>query len=328
MKKYYLVTTNHLENRLWFLDDEDFVTGMNYVAIQSFQSKVEILSFILMSNHLHFVIFGIYDEVLAFINSLKCRYSHYYWNKYKVKELLRRNEIDILEVSSEEEALEKVIAYVQVNCVKANICLYSAQYPWGTGNTFFNYDRRATRSLRDFSRRARNRLLHSCCVELPLDWKICDAGFILPESYVNVKLVESIFRNPKRMVYFLSSSSKSHRRIMTSEKEHPVFRDQIVKSAITDICVSLFRKKDINELSEHEKVELMRQLRSRFCAGPNRGRLIIDAVYGVWWMQSMASAEFCLWRLLCLYRSILGTVASKKGGILQVRCRFLDRCKR
>ena len=33
MRKYYLVTTEHLEESLWFRDEEDFATGMNHVAI-------------------------------------------------------------------------------------------------------------------------------------------------------------------------------------------------------------------------------------------------------------------------------------------------------
>ena len=35
MRKCYLVSTDHLEEGLWFRDDEDFITGMNYVAIQA-----------------------------------------------------------------------------------------------------------------------------------------------------------------------------------------------------------------------------------------------------------------------------------------------------
>ena len=73
MKKCYLVSTDHLEDGLWFRDDEDFITGMNYVAIQAYLSKVTVQAFILMSNHLHFVIYGRWQEVKAFINGIKSR---------------------------------------------------------------------------------------------------------------------------------------------------------------------------------------------------------------------------------------------------------------
>ena len=111
MKKYYLVTTDHLEEALWFRDNEDFVTGMNYVAIQAaLMPEVMVLVFILMSNHVHFVLYGTRSDVEAFVNSFKGRYSKYLWGKYKTREFLRRNGLHIKEISEEEvEALERAI---------------------------------------------------------------------------------------------------------------------------------------------------------------------------------------------------------------------------
>ena len=53
---FFLITTDHLEDRLWFRDDEDFKTGMNYAATVAFLLGVNVLAFILMSNHVHFVL--------------------------------------------------------------------------------------------------------------------------------------------------------------------------------------------------------------------------------------------------------------------------------
>jgi REP element-mobilizing transposase RayT len=137
MRKCYLVSTDHLEEGLWFRDDEDFITGMNYVAIQAARGRVTVLAFILMSNHLHFVVNGRWEDVKAFIDALKCRYSRYLRSKYGEKEFLRRNRVDIQEVEDVEDAVRRVIAYVQMNSVAANICLTPSQYPWGTGDVFF-----------------------------------------------------------------------------------------------------------------------------------------------------------------------------------------------
>ena len=43
MRKCYLVSTDHLEEGLWFRDDEDFITGMNYVAIQAARGRVTVV---------------------------------------------------------------------------------------------------------------------------------------------------------------------------------------------------------------------------------------------------------------------------------------------
>ena len=33
---FWLVTTEHLEDRIWFRDEDDFKIGMNYVAVHSY----------------------------------------------------------------------------------------------------------------------------------------------------------------------------------------------------------------------------------------------------------------------------------------------------
>ncbi|MBP5483842.1 MAG: hypothetical protein J6X99_06270 [Bacteroidales bacterium] len=289
MRKYYLVTTAHLEEALWFRDDQDFATGMNYVAIQAVLSpRVIVLVFILMSNHVHFVLYGTRAEVEAFVNFFKGRYSIYLSRKYGTKEFLRRNSLDIREISEKEvESLERVLAYVQVNCVAANICLYPGQYPWGTGSAFFKtgWERAGSptvnlRRLGDLSGRERIRLLHSGdALKLPDDWLLSDAGFVLPESYVDVKRVESIFRNPRRMQYFLNSSSKARKRLEAEDENLPAFRDQVILGALPDLLQSLFQKPAFGALSTPEQAETLRQIRFRFSASVHQAARVCGISY-------------------------------------------------
>ena len=125
----YLVSTDHLEDQIWFRDDADFKVGMNYVALIAAMMGIRILAFVLMSNHVHFVLEGTREEALAFITEFKRRYSKYVQRKYGIRELLRSNGVDIRPVGLEEESLERAIAYVQMNCVAANICVHPLQYP-------------------------------------------------------------------------------------------------------------------------------------------------------------------------------------------------------
>ena len=303
MRKYYLVTTEHLEDGLWFRDDEDFITGMNYVAIQAaLAPEVIVLVFILMSNHVHFVLYGTRQEVDAFVNNFKGRFSLYLSRKYGIKEFLRRNKLDIKEISeAAAEALERAMAYVQMNCVAANICLYPGQYPWGTGNTFFQvawdgmtlgsgvpqsrisgfrYPVTKYRRLGDLSGRERKRLLHSgAALILPDEWLLSETGFVLPESYVDVNHVESIFRSPKRMQYFLNSSSKARKRLEAEDENLPAFRDQVILGAMPDLLQSLFQKPAFGALSTKEQAETLRQLRFRFSAGMHQAARVCGITY-------------------------------------------------
>ena len=280
MCRVYLITTEHLDKGLWFLDEADFVAGMNFLAINAFQSKVTVLAFILMSNHLHIIVQGDYDDVVLFIERLKGCHSRYLHNKYGFKEYLRRSGVDVREVENKNESIERAVAYVQMNCVAANICSHPTQYQWGTGNLFFNPTKASGLSLKDLSKRRRIRILHSCADNIPLDWKIGREGYILPESYVNREYVEYLFRTPNRMDYFLRNSSKARKALEMAEHHLPAFKDQVIVQTLPDLCRSLFQKERFEELSEQEKSEYLRQIRYRFSSNVNQIARILGLTYG------------------------------------------------
>ena len=115
MKRIYLLTTEHLKKGLWFREDEDFRVAMNFVAIQAATTlDVVVLAFILMSNHVHFVLLGTEEDVEAFINAFKQRYSMYYQRKYGVKEFLRHNGVDKQPISYSDEGPEKAISTAEI----------------------------------------------------------------------------------------------------------------------------------------------------------------------------------------------------------------------
>ncbi len=269
MRKLWLVTTDHLEEDLWFRDDEDFRVGMNLVAVQAACCPdVVVLAFILMSNHVHFVLSGSRWAVEAFVQQFKHRYSIYYSRRWGIREFLRLNGVDFKEIPYEDEAPERAIAYVQMNCVAANICSHPSQYLYGTGDAFFSQKKVTGPRLGELSARARARLLHTY-EALPLKWHLGPEGFIPPYEYVDVGAVEALFRVPKRMNYFLTSSSKARKRL-ESEEHLPAFRDQIILAALPDLCRSLFGKDMFQELLQEERTELMRQIRFRFSADVNQ----------------------------------------------------------
>lgn len=266
---FFLITTDHLETRLWFLDDDDFKTGMNYVATVAFMFGVRIIAFILMSNHVHFVLECTRELALRFITEFKRLYSRYLNQRHGTKELLRGNGVDIQELRLGDESLERAIAYVQMNCVAANICSHPTHYPWGCGQAFFHPAKAGGRPLGEISARAKRRMLH-CAVELPGEWLLCEEGYVLPTSYLNVRYVEQLYRTPNRMNYFLHTSSKARKRVVSGETGLPSFRDQTILPAVPELCKTLFGKASFGELEREEQVELLRQLRFRFSSDVNQ----------------------------------------------------------
>ena len=97
-KIFWLVTTDHLTDRIWFKDDEDFKAAMNIVAVLSTMKGVYIVSFILMSNHVHFLLGCDRYQAEVFITRFKKMYSQYYSKKYGSCELLRDNAVDFQQI--------------------------------------------------------------------------------------------------------------------------------------------------------------------------------------------------------------------------------------
>ena len=253
--------------------------GMNFVALQAHASRVVVLSFTLMSNHVHFVVTAdTKRDAEAFIEGFKHRYSLYLRRKYGVKEFLRGNGVRIDLISPYDEDPEKAIAYVEMNCVAANICSHPSQYPWGTGGLFFDQRKPDGRPLGAFSKRACKRLLHTDVELLPENWLVGADGYILPQSYVDVAAVEAFFRTPQRMNWFLANSSKAKKR-MEADDNLPAFRDQVILAAVPDLCQSLFGKRTFSQLARDEQVEFVRQLHFRFSAHVNQIARVCGLTY-------------------------------------------------
>ena len=260
----YLISTSHFEDRIWFRDEEDFISGMNYVAISSAKCKVLIFCFVLMSNHVHFVVEGDKSACMLFISRFKQLFSTYLLHKYEAKQFLRHNGCDIRPLQGE-DSLERAIAYVLMNPVAANICLAANSYPWGSGNCYFNACPINGVPIKGMSARKRAVMLHSTTAVGDF-WLVSGRGYILPESYVAVKTVEKAFRTPGRMQYFLLSSSKARLRTESEPALIPSFRDQTLVALTSDICISLFGKTSVATLNDTQQRRLVNELHRRFSA--------------------------------------------------------------
>lgn len=75
MKGYYHVSSHGLEKNDIFKKREDFIAGMNDIAICILGFDVSILCFCLMSNHFHFLLHGTEEECMRFSQEYKRRCS-------------------------------------------------------------------------------------------------------------------------------------------------------------------------------------------------------------------------------------------------------------
>ena len=101
--KYYHVYTKGLEDDVIFQDRQDFIVGMNQVAVAVFKTGVIMLAFVLMSNHFHFVIIANSAEAERFIYLYKRNISRYIRLRYGKSGLLRRISTSCDEIDSADD---------------------------------------------------------------------------------------------------------------------------------------------------------------------------------------------------------------------------------
>lgn len=271
VKRYYHVYTKGLEDDVIFRNREDFVVGMNYVPVSLKIAGVDVIVFVLMSNHFHFLVYGDKLSALKFIDSYKRLISRYVRNVYGVAKLLRNVDTGCSDVDMNDEALKRLIAYILNNPVKAGVNCFPQNYEWGSGKCYFsNFDyNRNSHPLSELGVREQSRILRSD-VRLDGKYKINSEGYIEPESYIRKDIVEKIFRSAKSFEYFLSTSSRDQRRDPSEESRQVVFSDTLVLSGVNEILEKRYESLDVSELSELNRTKLILELRKVFNAPPKQ----------------------------------------------------------
>ena len=257
--KYFHLYTRGLEDGLIFRDREDYVIGMNYVAIAAFKIPVKIMAFVLMSNHFHFVLKARPKDAERFIRLYKQMISKYILSKYSESQFLRRVDTGCDEISIIDDGLRRCVAYVLDNPVKAGLNCVPQGYEWGSGACYFSeIDTLAdTISVSEFSTRALRRILRSD-VRLDGRFRINRKGYIEPRSYIDVVSVEELYGRPKSFEYFLSTSASSRK----TKKDVIVFSDAFIREAIHEILHNKYSIGSSEPVSDDVKMLIARDLRA------------------------------------------------------------------
>lgn len=259
MKSYYHIYTKGLVDDLIFRDREDYIAGMNYVAISVHQTLVCMLAFVLMSNHFHFVVYAEAHEAEQFINLYKNLISRYVALKYGTHKLLYKVKTTCANVDVADEGLKRLIAYVLNNPVSAGVNCMPQSYEWGSGRCYFsNID-----YYKD-SRPVTGLGVREACVKLKSKIRLSEKyyintqGYIEPSSYVDVRFVENHFRRAKSFEYFLSVS---HRR---ADYGAMVFSDMLLKNMLDEIVEKRYEAHSLDEMEFEDMKKVILEFRKQF----------------------------------------------------------------
>ena len=275
-----------------FIDVDDFKAAMNRLAGLLVHHEVLILSFCLMDNHVHFVLYGEYDDCLAFVEEfLRCT-SIYLKKRHSLREALKGLPLS-KEPVEDENYLKNAIAYDFLNPSVAGLRYTFYDYPWSSGATCMRsqsansplwlalpYDSPAFYQaglslISDISSTRRR----SLCIsdDTPASWIVYD-GYILPSNYIPTALIDEIYATHRSFSYFSSLSQKKVDEI----KSHSAFPEtlmQIPDSELRqckgDLCKELFGNRKSHDLTTQQRLVLARALRKKFlCSVKQLSRIV------------------------------------------------------
>jgi hypothetical protein len=175
-----------------FDTDEDKTYAWNSVAICAESTGMEVLVVTVNDTHLHILAHGDEDRAGKFRLSLMQRLGGRFSRIHLAGNVVR----------TRKEALSKFM-YVYRNCLDFYRKL-PGEYRWGSGNIYFSELRRRSPSSRlgDFSAREQARILRTR-KRMPEEWQLDADGRILPESFIDYKYVEEMFRTVRTFIAFL-----------------------------------------------------------------------------------------------------------------------------
>ena len=243
-----------------FCSEEDFKTAMWILAASMHMFKgVRIITFELMTNHVHLILAGQREECIKAFDLFAARLRQAFpkrqraidWSKFKM---------DILPIE-DIQALRNEIIYVNRNAFVANPAYTPDSYPWGGGCAYFNSWLRhlKTTNLGNLKVNSQRALLHTRDVA-PFSQLIEVGGMPFIPSFCDISLGESMFRDARSYFNSLTRNAEAFSQIASRLKDSIFLTDDELYSVICSHINKEYSIKAPSQLSAQQKIDTARQM--------------------------------------------------------------------
>ena len=255
-----------------FRDEEDFILGVNTIALATLKYAVKVLCYTLMDNHIHLLLCGRYEDCRAFFAWVLHRLALKLEEKYGVSGILKYQASDVQAVTGRDMLLNEV-CYLLRNGYKARIAS-PCSYPWTPFECYFNPSLHLLHGTPIPSTRAARRQFETH-VKVPSNWEH-DQGRILNKYFVDYRTVEQKigssldFFDRLRRFDLESVVEQSH-----GIEEKLTFTDTEMQEKIRAVCKNELHIESHHQLERKDLLWLAGTLARRFaCPKKQIARLL------------------------------------------------------
>ncbi len=254
-----------------FEDDDDFIAGMNriFVVVQGY--NIVILAFSLMDTHVHFILYGTFEECNRFMHEYVRQTSWYISRTHHESNKLEGVPIRHQAVDTD-FYLKTVICYTVKNAPAGGIMFNALDYPWSSGPLYFRKRGlwSSPRWIDDLvapgpTGIVKNRQsLRTRKNELVRNSPRMVGPLVFPGEYVAFEVVERVFKTCKSFNYFLCITREEDVDARGGSISLLSIPMQEMRQHKKEVCEELFGTKIVKRLSTDQRLRLARTLRSRY----------------------------------------------------------------
>lgn len=255
--------------------EEDFKTAMTALAVAAVLfKKVRIITFELMSNHIHMILNGEAEDCLELFERFKARLRRILktngriinWDAFKA---------DILPIETL-NALRNEIIYANRNAFVANPQFTPFNYPWGGGCAFFQpyFNRLPAISLRELGFNKARELTHFREIRLIEDLKFFGDIVFIP-SFCRTDIGESMFRDARSYFNSLTRNAEAFSQIAQRLKDSVFLTDEEMYAAATMYAENTYGNRQLSLLNPEQKIQLSKELHFKYNASNQQIRRLL-----------------------------------------------------
>ena len=250
-----------------FRDELDFKTGMTLLAVCAMLSPgVKIITFELMSNHIHIIFAGEEDAGKHLFALFRKLLSKHLLNRYGVLQLVGWD--GQTKPVKDMEYFRTAVAYDNRNGYLVQPDHTPFSYPWGANRFFFNPDarRRFLEQAVPCSFRERRMVCHSHIADHLSNLMMVD-GYASPLCFCAIEEAEGCFRDAHHYFYKISRDVESHKMISRELGERVFYTDEELYAITYSWCKERSDCASPTLLPAEAKLEAAKWLRYEYNAG-------------------------------------------------------------
>ena len=250
-----------------FSDEDTFHAGMTIFAIAAACSQnVRIVTFELMTNHIHVTLSGSEDAVRSFFRLFREFLDRYLKRQGKCIDL-QSFDCKLRKLTTIDD-LRNVIAYNNRNGFLVNSMETPFSYPWGANAFYFN--RHAVERFRESSsvitKRERTLYVGSRQArKLDIEMTMLD-GHVCPLSFCDIGLWEHLFLNAHQYLSRITRNIEAQKEIADEIGDQVFYTDNELFSVVSRISNEKYGVRQPSQLASSAKIDIATIMKSGYHA--------------------------------------------------------------